>query len=350
MQVTVGSEPLNVRTELPSVNAPNTTYLQPGATLEIDGIMYKGDPYAGNDVWVKDSAGNCYWSGALNFPEPLAGVDYRSFLSTTDQDVLNTQGAGVTVVIIDSGINFNGDYFNLSHTSNADVDTTAINDNHGVFIGGIIGGIKNVFGIASNASILSVKYESDNLDLTGYLTNLIQALQTASQIAGPLVVNLSQSFAQSTLGNNANEVRQITTLIQQITGQPNKFIVCAAGDNSSLSGTLEFPANLPHCLSVGTLNQRNINTAIATQLNIVSAMASYSSFNLDYSVTQDLGSSFAAAIISALVSCHLSKNVGITLTNASILSKLAPYVTDRSAFQFSDLQSFQIQINQPNPS
>jgi len=349
MQVTVGSEPLNVRTELPSVNAPNTTYLQPGAPLEIDGIMYKGDPYRGNDVWVKDAAGNYYWSGALNIPEPLTGVDYRSFLSATDQEVLNTQGAGVTVVIIDSGINFNGNYFNISHTASADIDTTAINDNHGVFIGGIIAGIKNVLGIASNASIVSIKDESDSMDLTGFLNNLIEALRKVSQMEGPVVVNLSQSFPQSTLVNNVGEVSRITTLIEEITVQPNKFIVCAAGDNGSLAGTLEFPANLPQCLSIGTLNQEYIDTTVAAQLNIVSAMASYSSFNLDYSVTQEPGSSFAAALISALVSCHLSINVGTTFTNAEILSKLAPYVTDRSAFQFNNLQTFQIQINQPNP-
>ncbi len=350
MQVTVGSNYLNVRSGLPAVNAPNTTYLEPGAPLEIDGIMYKGDPYAGNDVWVKDAAGNYYWSGGLNLPGPLTGVDYRSFLSPADQEVLNTQGAGVTVVIIDSGINFNGDYFNLSRTSSADADTVAVNDNHGVFIGGIVGGIKNVLGIASNARILSIKYESDDLNLTGYLTNLVKALTTVKQLTGPVVVNLSQSFAQSTLQDNANEVSQITTLIQEISGQSNKIIVCAAGDNASISGILEFPANLPQCLSVGTVDQGSINTVTAAQLNILSAMVSYSSFDLDYSVTQQSGSSFAAGLISALVSCHLSKNAGTTLTNANILSKLAPYVAARSAFQFGDLQTFQIQTNQPNPA
>jgi hypothetical protein len=55
MQVSV-TDNLNVRTERPSVNAPNATYLQPGDPLVIDGIMYKGDAINGNDVWVKDLA------------------------------------------------------------------------------------------------------------------------------------------------------------------------------------------------------------------------------------------------------------------------------------------------------
>jgi hypothetical protein len=344
MQVSV-TDNLNVRTERPSVNAPNATYLQPGDPLVIDGIMYKGDAINGNDVWVKDLAGSFYWSGGLTVPSPLTGVDYRAFLSNMDAEVLNTQGEAVTVVIIDEGINFNGAYFDLTKVSSADVNNDPVDSNHAVFIAGIIAGIKSVLGIAVKAEIVSIKYKSDNLDLTGFLIHMAAALTEVTQMSGPLVLNLSQSFARNTLSQNANEVGAITSLIQQISAQPNKLIVCAAGDNGTLAGTLPFPANLPECLSVGTLDAKSIGMALPAELNMISAMSAYSSFALDYSITTDSGSSFFCALMSALISCLLSKNPGAVFKNTDVLAWLAPYVTDKARFEFGALQSLQFQIN-----
>ena len=58
---------LNVRVGKPSVNAPCYQYLAPGTELEVDGNLYPGDKFEGIDTWLKDEAGNYYWSGGVNY-------------------------------------------------------------------------------------------------------------------------------------------------------------------------------------------------------------------------------------------------------------------------------------------
>ena len=64
MKITV-TKFLNVRVGKPSLNAPCYQYLAPGSELQTDGNLYKGDSYDGIDTWMKDNAGNYYWSGGV---------------------------------------------------------------------------------------------------------------------------------------------------------------------------------------------------------------------------------------------------------------------------------------------
>lgn len=67
MKVTV-TKNLNVRVGAPSINAPNLEFLLPGAVVETDGKLYKGDWYDGNQDWYRDTEGNYYWSGGVEPP------------------------------------------------------------------------------------------------------------------------------------------------------------------------------------------------------------------------------------------------------------------------------------------
>jgi hypothetical protein len=71
MKVTVTDNYLNMRTGAPLLSAPNTQYLSPGDVIEIEEWLYRGDLYSGVDTWIKDLAGNFYWSGGVSGTDAL---------------------------------------------------------------------------------------------------------------------------------------------------------------------------------------------------------------------------------------------------------------------------------------
>ena len=54
MKLIVKDKYLNVRVGRPSINAPCSQYIAPGSEIEVDGLLYKGDPYESIDTWFKD--------------------------------------------------------------------------------------------------------------------------------------------------------------------------------------------------------------------------------------------------------------------------------------------------------
>ena len=175
MKITV-SKYLNVRVGNPNLNAPCYQYIAPGSELDVDGQLYKGDPYDGIDTWLKDAAGNYYWSGGVDKNISFESVDYTFFLKNIDSEILNKKGENVTIVIIDGGVKFDKRFFNFDKVQSINIDNNPVSSEHGTFIAGIIAGVNNVFGIASEANIVSLKYKSDNTTIKDLLKNLIASL------------------------------------------------------------------------------------------------------------------------------------------------------------------------------
>jgi hypothetical protein len=169
-------------------------------------------------------------------------------------------------------------------------------------------------------------------------------LQFASNAQGPLVINLSQGFSNFVLDSNPDLKKQISDLIQQIAGQGNKYIVCAAGDNSLLTEDVLFPANLDACIAVGSVNLSHKDIAISKQVEVLTPMVVFTSFDQNFGFKKDVGSSYATAVMSSIISCIVSSK-GAALTRTGLLSELKNSSVSKDLFQFDELALFQYQVS-----
>lgn len=343
MKVTVVGNFLNVRAGAPSLNAPASNYLSPGEVIEVTDTIHKGDSYNGTDDWHGDEADNFYWRGGTSSAVADGTVFYNSFLKEFDQKILSTQGAGTTVIVIDEGIVQDGNFFDLSKMKAIELDPDPITNDHANFIGGILAGKATVFGLVPKAQLISLKYKSDRLEPAQFLQNLITALQVALDNQGPTIVNLSQAFSADTLEGCSKQQSQITKLIQQISAAPNKFLICSASDNSTINDQL-FPSAMKECISVGTIDSDHTDMEVTVPLDILSPMATYRSFGLNFTLAEKMGSSFVTAVITALSSCIIAGRLPLLTKKADLITALKNSAVNRSSFQYDTLKSFQIQI------
>lgn len=147
MKVTVKTF-LNVRVGKPSVNAPCYQYLAPGTELEVDGNLYPGDRVEGIDTWLKDEAGNYYWSGGVNYAPiqtftPESRQAEKIILSELIglKTPLQGKGDGITIGIFDSGIDLRHSSLKAACISIDDFLThpdPLIKCDHGTRVAGII--------------------------------------------------------------------------------------------------------------------------------------------------------------------------------------------------------------------
>lgn len=211
MKVTVKDNYLNVRVGSPSVNAPCYQYLAPGSEIEVDGQLYKGDKYGPDDIdtWLKDLAGNYYWSGGVSgfssIPSNILFDPKKMSWGHKYYDIpfiwkdLKTKGNGVTVAVVDTGVDkLHSDLVTNIHPlskSFIGADTDFIDaDGHGTQMTGIIcaSGFTKVYGIAPEAKVVVIK-ASQQLRGANPKT-FAQALNYAANIPEIDIVSVSNGF------------------------------------------------------------------------------------------------------------------------------------------------------------
>ena len=153
-----------------------------------------------------------------------------------------TQGAGVTVAVIDSGVAKHShlecaDYRNFTSDSEF-YDTLG----HGTHVAGIIGSTGGrCKGVAPKARLLSLKV----LGHSGFGSNehVAQAVRHATDVGADII-------CMSLGGPTPNEGVNDAILEAQREGV---IIVCAAGNDS---GSVNFPAALPETVAVGAVDSK----------------------------------------------------------------------------------------------
>ncbi len=343
MKLTV-TKNLNVRVGEPRLNARCYQYIAPGSILEVDGKLYKGDTYESINTWYKDAAGNFYWSGGVEEAQHAeTKISYADTVKNFGSDWLQNKGAGVTTVIIDSGIIINASHFNTALVREINLADDNHDLHHGNFIAGIIAGTGSVKGIAPDTSLLSIRYKSNTFsDRDKLLANLTSALDTVLALSGPVVVNLSQGFPPMIMNDFPVQKELITQKITSICAQKNKFIVCAAGDNEAINDHI-FPASVNHCISVGAINKAALDKgfSLKNELDVLAPLCRYASYNNHFEVVLSRGSSFCTAMITAIVASFLSGNPTKTFTKNDLLLALRKFEVNREAFVYDKIQTFQ---------
>ena len=214
------------------------------------------DPYSG-DQW-----------GLANLGQAVPNVFGGTTTGTADADMdvpeawaLGATGAGITVAVVDSGIDASHpDFTNADTTSQIDTaqsrgfvgdgDTGYVDtDGHGTHVSGIIAAARDnqegISGIAPDAKILALKALSAN---TGSDADIAEAFNYAGSLGIP-VVNASLG------GEGASQ-----TLTDSMANHPGTLYVIAAGNGGDDNDTLDmWPCNAPapNVICVGASTERD---------------------------------------------------------------------------------------------
>jgi subtilisin family serine protease len=197
------------------------------------------------------------WGVAMTYDDSLASIGVE-FCTLAGND-----GSGVDVYIVDTGIN---NPSSLSGRIVRDFDFyggDALDDfvlQHGTFIAGIVG--SKIYGLATNVTLHAVKV----LDSTGFgsYASLYAGLQYILLNGAPGVINLS-------LGSLGDYPTAIADLITYMLEQGFIFSVAAGNDN--VDASLEFPANVPGVVAVGSYNRFLIKSGFSNDGPVVGIWA-----------------------------------------------------------------------------
>lgn len=221
-----------------------------------------------------------------------------------------SEGQGVTVAVVDSGVDFNRQLSGKVTAINlVTTDNTGFGDceGHGTLVAGIIAARDlqaqgyAFEGVAPEAKILSVKVQSGE---QGDATVLAQGIRDAATL-GAQVINVSIT------GPNTSALRSAVDFALS----KNAVVVAAGGNDTQETGIGPFyPASYPGVLSVGAVNQdgslapfsdlRSHVAVTAPGTNIVStAPGGYGTDN---------GTSFATAFVSGVAALVRSRYPGLS--------------------------------------
>ncbi|MBL4668142.1 MAG: S8/S53 family peptidase, partial [Flavobacteriales bacterium] len=254
MKVTV-TKFLNVRVGEPRVNAPNYQYLAPGSILEIDGNVYEGDTYEGNNKWYKDEAGNYYWSGGIDHDQNIAPeIDKTNPFSSYEGN-----GQSIGIAIFDSGVNNQHVYLKnrIKYYENfiAGSDLTKVHI-HGHKVAGVIASDDpNANRNKSDLYCFRISSEYNLVDDDALLKGMNVLNQTDTLFKSIDIVNMSLN-----IGDSSYYLPKIQVLVNSLL-EKGIVTVISAGNNFE---SLEI-AELNNVIKVGAFTQDSLSKILENE-------------------------------------------------------------------------------------
>jgi subtilisin family serine protease len=339
MKVTV-KKYLNVRVGKASLNAPCYQYLAPGSELEVDGNLYKGDTYEGVDTWLKDAAGNYYWSGGIEkiinlIDQPLGNLkqSYQWFKDLGIEQIwskYNEYGDNAMVAILDTGYDINNSDLPVPFLSkvfvkdNSNPITIQDKVGHGTYCVSLIADNNKNFniGIAPQSKTLigKVSHVGEFPDFNLILDAIDWAIK-----AGADIISISLGLPL----DNQTKIEGLQSTFNQIVQNKNVLIFASSGN--SMSGQIiskEFyPASFENCASVGTVQNNKLhNITVRSNKTILHTLGiDVEGYVLNNIIAKQSGTSISTPIIAGLMALAVSfvkkKNNGQWNSN-ELLDKL----------------------------
>ncbi len=322
MKVTV-TKYLNVRVGEPSVNAPCFQYLAPGSVIDVDDDEHKGDVYDDIDTWYKDEANNYYWTGGaqkvvIPKSQPLetaapAQLDWyhEEYKLPELWQTYDTQGEGIRVAIMDSGIiehpclpkNITGHNY-VNNTS-----TFIDNHGHGSRVAGMIcASGPGLIGVAPKAEIFIAKVVDTGNPTAQAIADALDKLPGDIRIVVIPHAMLDIDFVVPGMTLDA---------LKKVFSNSKRILFCSAGDNDPGSGTFnKFPASItsPNILSLAAVKKDKVIKASCKSDHITLAAPGADvkvvikpTPNNEQGITIDSGTSFSAPFAAGIMALMLSR-------------------------------------------
>lgn len=235
------------------------------------------------------------WATVRDFADPLVVEEW--WRSTIGIDALTPPGPGVPVSIVDSGVELAHEEFwarrNLV-ALNAQ-EPAGIGGLHGTMVASVVGAPVNgvgVVGVYPEAVLRT--YDAAIGDGTSLTTaEIVSGILSAAR-AGRGVINLS-------LGGSSRSLAIEQAVYEAL--RLGSLIVAAAGNAGGEGNPLEYPAAVPHVVTVAATNQTDLPADFSSRSGFVDLaapgvdirVARPASFGGPYSV--ESGTSFAAPIV-----------------------------------------------------
>lgn len=322
-----------------------------------------------------------------NLPAPMfETLEDRRLLSTVnwgtipklvqqDQAVANypaITGAGTSIAILDSGINYNdpalGSGFGPGHKVIAgydfvDNDTNPMDsDGHGTGLASVAGASTysyngaNYQGVAPGANLIALRVDDGTYGWAKEAPLAKLALQWVIDHRDEYnIVAVNMSFGKghytdpTTLAVVANELQQLNAM--------GVLLVAAAGNDGVESPpTIEYPAADPNVYAVGSINGSDVISSFSSRNQYLDILAPGEDQPLIYYLPQTgqrailggSGTSFSTPYIAAMAA--LMKQIDPTLTTAEMISILqrsgsANYDGDKEAAPYTGLTFQRLNIN-----
>ena len=255
-------------------------------------------------------------TGAATAYDPITGA-------AATRSTYNVDGSGMTVAVIDTGVDYNNPALGGGFGPNDKViagydfadntsDPMATTSQHGTAIAGLIGSEDpNDLGVAPGVNIVALRVTDDtNTASLSSIANALQWVITNHAQYNITAVNMSLSdggnYAQNWFANDGGEGQQVTQLIGQLTAM-NIPVIAATGNSFTGAQGEGFAAIVQGTISVtatdlsGTLlpNAQRLGTAIggASATTIAAPGSQLTAPSGDSGTTTVAGTSFATALV-----------------------------------------------------
>ncbi|WP_315821426.1 S8/S53 family peptidase [Paraflavitalea speifideaquila] len=318
MKVTVKDRYLNVRVGHPSVNADCFQYIAPGSEIDVDGQLYKGDVLEGIDTWLKDGAGNYYWSGGVSHDQVTFSWFNRLSIRRV-WDKYHERGDQAKVAILDTGfLSTNTEIAGKIAATNIIIDKTkypnlpafVMNDQstdaHGSRTTSLVGALNNrnwIVGIAPACQLIAGKI-SVNKEMRDF-NYIIKGIKWAIE-QGADIISISYSIGDLT----DQEVKDFNAQVKQLVANKNVLIFAASGNAGADPIHAErYPASFDDCVSVGATNAAgNISsiTIISDKTIIHAPGVDIEAYDTQNMPSPASGTSFATPIVAAIAALAVS--------------------------------------------
>ena len=242
--------------------------------------------------------------------------------SVYDTYTYTSTGKGVTVYVIDSGVEISHDEFTGRIRKLGDTTLTP-RDSHGTHVAGLVGG--SLSGVAKEVQIVDVQATDANGEFP--TSNLLTAINNVllDEVLGPKVVNMS-------LGGPADEPLDWAVEAMIADG----IIVIVSAGNDGVDAGTQSPARVPDAITVAASDQTDARAAFSNFGSVVDAIAP--GVDVLSAITGNsfgvmTGTSMSAPLVAGIAARYLELCPDATVTD--IKSVLLPNIVARSEFTVS---------------
>ncbi|MBL0385986.1 S8 family serine peptidase [Tumebacillus sp. ITR2] len=255
-------------------------------------------------------------------------MEIRRYLGLDQNEYKEFTGKGVTVAILDSGIEFHNDiprdkvvlFKDFVKGQEAPYDDYG----HGTFIAGIIGANGKLKGLAENSKLVVAKVLDENGKTDAKtLQKGIEWIIDNKEKQNIRVVNISIGMDSSYFNLNVDEDPIYKDL--KILRDMGTVIICSAGNDGPKENTILYPALSQDVITVGSVNAQRTMEHEDDTISVTSSRGSsdlqpnkpdlvamgVDVTSLDFrkrdGLTTDSGSSYSAAIVSGVAAVLIEK-------------------------------------------